>query len=335
MSRVQIQEVVDGTSVLLNDTVRFYCESFEQCLETLPEDVPERSRNKLKDYHSLLTNWSNPFLRYDTEYKRIKHLRKEGMVYPVTKTFGLRQDVQQKQRKHFHAMKRCTYQYVPLLETIRSLLSKKEIFDVAIKPMIHCTDGLMTDFSCGSLFKNSTFYQQHPESLQLLLYADDVEVNNPLGSKAGINKMTMVYFIVKNIPNHSGLNHIHLAIVSHSSDVKRFGMDKLFQPLIEDLKLLEEGVTLDLGHGVHKIYGTITQFAADNLAANEVSGMVCSFSANYYCRFCVMPSTQCQQSCYQDKDLLRSQQTHLGHLEASRSAVHSLGMFICELSLLN
>ncbi len=72
-----------------------------------------------------------------------------------------------------------------------------------------------------------------------------------------------------------------LAILAKRKDVKEFGLGTFFKPILDDLKILEtSGIDIDHVGKKLKLYGTISYFVADNLAANGVSGMVESFSAN-------------------------------------------------------
>lgn len=147
-----------------------------------------------------------------------------------------------------------------------------------------------------------------------------LQVGNPLGSKAGINKMTMYYIQILNIPNLSSLSNIHLALVAYSSDVKQFGHASVLRPLINDLKKLEEGIDVEAGDQTVTVFGTVVTLPADNLAANELQGFVGSFSANYFCRFCKMLNSHTHSACAQDSSLLRTIQGHKTDiLEASMS----------------
>lgn len=47
----------------------------------------------------------------------------------------------------------------------------------------------MEDFCDGDAFQCSKLYSVHTEALQIFLYFDEVEVCNPLGSKATIHKL--------------------------------------------------------------------------------------------------------------------------------------------------
>ena len=48
---------------------------------------------------------------------------------------------------------------------------------------------IVLDFCDGSFFKSHPLYSTHPTALQLIAYFDEVEVCNPLGSHAGVQKL--------------------------------------------------------------------------------------------------------------------------------------------------
>ena len=54
-------------------------------------------------------------------------------------------------------------------------------------------DGLIADYCDGSLFKSHPIFQTHRNALQLIIYFDEVEVCNALGSHAGVKKLCMYY----------------------------------------------------------------------------------------------------------------------------------------------
>lgn len=53
------------------------------------------------------------------------------------------------------------------------------------------TDGVLRDYCDSIFFKQHPLFKNHPNALQLLMHYDDVEVANPLGSKAGTHKLGM------------------------------------------------------------------------------------------------------------------------------------------------
>jgi len=50
----------------------------------------------------------------------------------------------------------------------------------------------MRDFCDATFYKDHPVFKSHPEALQFVLYYDDIEVANPLGSKAGVHKLGKV-----------------------------------------------------------------------------------------------------------------------------------------------
>lgn len=51
------------------------------------------------------------------------------------------------------------------------------------------TDCFMRDFCDGEFFKQHPIFSNHQNALQIILYYDDIEVANPLGSRAGNHKL--------------------------------------------------------------------------------------------------------------------------------------------------
>lgn len=50
-------------------------------------------------------------------------------------------------------------------------------------------DGMIADYCDGQIFQQHPLFSQDPCALQIILYYDDVEVVNPLGSKTSKHKV--------------------------------------------------------------------------------------------------------------------------------------------------
>lgn len=50
----------------------------------------------------------------------------------------------------------------------------------------------MSDFCVGQIFKDHPLVGSDNQALQIILYWDDVEVANPLGSYRGVHKLSLV-----------------------------------------------------------------------------------------------------------------------------------------------
>ena len=96
-------------------------------------------------------------------------------------------------------------------------------------------------------------------------------------------KLCAVYWVLGNLRpgSHSSLSSIYLAVLCKTDHVKIYGYDRILEPLLQDLKTLEElGVYVPLlGESVK---GTIFSVVADNLGAHSIAGFMESFSVEHY-----------------------------------------------------
>ena len=55
----------------------------------------------------------------------------------------------------------------------------------------HQCEDVLADFCDGSHYRTHPLFSKDPKALQIILYYDDVEIVNPLGSKAKKHKLGM------------------------------------------------------------------------------------------------------------------------------------------------
>ena len=118
------------------------------------------------------------------------------------------------------------------------------------------------------------------------------------------------YFTVGNLPPkaRSKLDAIYLVALCKHKLLAKYGIDKVLQPLIEDMKKLvripilnpeaknvhmlpciqqEKGYTFTVHGKKHTVYGTIAAAAADNLGSLLLGGFKESCTAHRMCRHCM------------------------------------------------
>ena len=78
---------------------------------------------------------------------------------------------------------------------IQALLNNSSIWSEVSIPHIS-NDGIMQDLNDGSYFKNHPLFVKFPNALQIVVYYDDLEVCNPLGSSAGVHKLGKFIIII-------------------------------------------------------------------------------------------------------------------------------------------
>ena len=186
--------------------------------------------------------------------------------------------------------------------------------------MLHLhTNHCMMDLSSEKMI----FLSGEELKLPLILYIDDFEVCNPLGTSRKKHKVTAVYWVFVDIPAtlRSTLTSIYLAILCKADDVKQYGCSKVLEPLLKDLKSFEDdGVFVSSLGKVVK--GTVFAVVADNLGAHSIGGFVESISSSHYCRFCIGERSQIQEHEVRTGMFpLRTRAEHTAHVKAALSDI--------------
>ena len=111
--------------------------------------------------------------------------------------------------------------YIPLLETLQHLLNKTAVYEEVncisgdcikcVCPIcMYCMDiiivmlkvmdghqqtcaGILSDYCDGKRFHENQLFSTNPVALQLMLYYDELELCNPLGSRRKKHKIGMLY----------------------------------------------------------------------------------------------------------------------------------------------
>lgn len=187
----------------------------------------------------------------------------------------------------------------------QKILNKPDVLNKAMSEKVSVQD---VD---GQYFNENFFLTSDEFTIGLGLYIDNFEVANPLGTSKLKHKMCAVYWVIVNLPAkyRSTLSSIHLALLCNTSTVKECGYAKVLQPLLYDLKALEQdGVYLEkLGLNVK---GTVLYVAA---------GFLEGFTVNRFCRFCLASSSDTQQHMVSSGIFqLRDKDSHDTHVQEVR-----------------
>ncbi|KAF0713177.1 C2H2-type domain-containing protein [Aphis craccivora] len=136
---------------------------------------------------------------------------------------------------------------------------------------------------------------------------DDVEINNPLGSKSMCHSISAIYYSFSLNEQSSRLDNIFLAALIKSKDLKMFGNDLCFMKLVDEINSLEnDGIMIDTPEGSKTVYFILGLLVGDNLGVNSICEFSKSFSANFFCRFCKAPKQLTHSLSHEDSTLLRN-----------------------------
>lgn len=182
------------------------------------------------------------------------------------------------------------------------------VYDIACKYVDSCLKSVfLNDIVNGDMATIKLSYQGK-RIFPLLIYYDDFECGNPLGSHAGKNKIGAFYFSLRCFPKQfqSRIDNIFLAMLAYSSDMRTFDNEIIFNTMINDLNYLQtEGINVKSGNESFKIYFQLLSLVGDNLAMNTIGGFVQSFNAKYYCRLCKASKDIMHRQITEDVSLIR------------------------------
>jgi len=212
-----------------------------------------------------------------------------------------------------------SFQYVPILDVLRLVLQKKDIWD-AITSRIGSEQNTLNDYCDGSIYATHSLFSRAERSIQINMYTDEFEVVNPLGSKKSIHKVSAWYFSIGNLDpqSRSQLKHIYLSVLCRHKFLKeRVVLDEVLKPLIDDLKkLYEEGITITVDGKHINVRGALATISADNLSAHSIAGFSCSFSSGRFCRWCMTHHSEIAEHECESRCLMRTSQGHKYHVQS-------------------
>lgn len=300
--------------------------SLEEVTHDIQDQVKETvlsclsANQSVDEIRNSLSHLENPFTQLNSVAKRDGYFsEKWGVVSPVEKVLGVRFDKRWNKitGTYDQVSVRDTLAYIPILLTLQSLLKHSNITDM-FKPSHSSSKRCYTDLRDGAFFKKHPLFSRDTPTLQIQLFYDDFETCSPLGSKRGIHKLGAIYFTLRNFPPkyNSCLTNIHLCMLFHAQNVKKYGFSAILEPLVSDLKILEtKGIDIPALGGC--INGSIVQVTGDNLGLHTLFGFVESFTARNCCRFCLTCREDFQRVFSEDHPdmILRSKELHAGHCQ--------------------
>lgn len=194
------------------------------------------------------------------------------------------------------------------------MILKMNCGNALISQQVTNESSIYSDFSDGSIYKNHPVILKHPSALQIVGYYDELEVCNPLGSNIKKHKLGLVFFTLTNLSPHYCSNYkgIFLLTVANVSLIEEHGIDKVLEPLVNDLKVLATtGINVKEGVVLH---ASLIAFLADNLASHCIGGFNESMTfAKRFCRSC-LTDKESSYICFTEQQFnIRTPNSHQQH----------------------
>lgn len=318
LSRDSIQNIIASLDSFLTTTVDIIMQSFSNTSET-------RSNELFIKVLGMLSLFMNAFKNYDTEYKRHKIFTKSNtFVEPTQVQVGVSQEVSNQKGNVEMVLKNRTICSMPWQNNLKTFLELPNVLKTITDHQLlllrddDSNSNVLRNVVNGSLWK-SKLVTVTDKLLPLIIYFDDFESGNPLGSHAGVHKIGVIYISIATLPPDisSRLENVFVALIFNSNDREEFGNRAIFSKFITDLNSLNQnGLQIHVENTTEIVKFQVIAFSGDNLGIHSVFGLTGSFSAQNYCRFCTIPKTECVNLCEEIQSSLRKETDYHNHLES-------------------
>ncbi|XP_058821059.1 uncharacterized protein LOC131683247 isoform X1 [Topomyia yanbarensis] len=196
---------------------------------------------------------------------------------------------------------------------IRSFFNTDNVLTQTIENTINLeqTEGI-TSIVSGNVWKQIKLKYKNDVQIPISLYADEFEINDPLGAHNKKHAVCGLYYSFPTIPDEftSKLCNIFVCGAIKKRDISQAGVHSLLRHLVNVFKNVEETAFDFTNKGIIKpVRFIVTIFQGDNLGVHQFFGFL-TFSANFYCRICRRHKDYLQTDCEEINDCLRNEDNY-------------------------
>ena len=123
------------------------------------------------------------------------------------------------------------FSYVSICSVLKLILSNDDIrHHILSRNTLVPSEDRLGSFVDGTIFRDHSFFLQHPDAMRLHFCLDEFDVCNPIGSKRGRHKLLAVYYFVGNLDCKywSEMKFINLCILVRYQHLRQY--DPQYKP---------------------------------------------------------------------------------------------------------
>lgn len=207
-------------------------------------------------------------------------------------------------------------QYISIASVVKKFLETADNLSTAkaFLTEVKNEDSLILSHFCqGSLWKSIKSRFPGKFLSPLFLYFDDFNVGNTLRSHSSSSKIGGVYYTIPAFPPEflSQLKNIFVASIFQSDAREKFGNEKIFAMLLNELSALEEeGLSINFGGEIIVVNIVSCLILGDNLGVHSLPGFIGGFNGKHPCTFCKISSYDIKHSMSLDPILCRNKDNY-------------------------
>lgn len=314
-----MQNITDNVESVIHESVRHGVKE----IQGLHEKWRSGSLNgeSFTEAINSLESLEDPLREMKSEKRQLEYFKqKEVLIPPVSKTLGYKHvpRVNKVTGRAEEVKTKETLQYIPIGQMLKKYLEQPGMMRIVLKEINgDNTTGMLRSYQDGEYYRTS-FKEDGKLLIPLLLYSDDLEISNPLGSRKGAHKVCAFYMSILCLPQkfQSALSNILLVALTKSKLLSKYGIDKVLDVICDELEALHaDGIKVDTPEYKGQVYPKLFQVIGDNLAVHSLLGFPCGFTANHFCRECKLSKYDCQEDLEERADQLRTRQNFVEDLE--------------------
>lgn len=275
-------------------------------------------------FTSVSSSCRNIFKSFDSEHKRFKIFTEAGkFVAPIEMQIGSRIEYKHVYGRTIRNVVQCTSQVIPLKQVLTHFFNMPNVLSDTVEYLnsVSMADSPIENICQGSVWlHNVEPYEPGVIHLPLIIYFDDFETNNPLGTHNVIQKLGGLYASLPCLPRKyfSLLSNILLVSLFHAADRVNVGNKVTFHAAIQQLNdLHDNGIKIKFDGSDVILKFRVACFTGDNLGLNGIFGFVESFGAAYCCRICHSNKEQRHSVFREDTSLLRNRERYLQQIAST------------------
>ena len=258
------------------------------------------------------------FDKFKTEHLTFKFLQNIDCYFPP-KMIIIRSFLKYKKVKRTKRLlvTKNSLSIIPIKSVIKKFLELPNVFSTIVENIEKIkSNSLIDSVIKGDFWKSVTANLNDKIIFPLILYFDDVEINNPLGSHKTIKKIGACYMSIPVIPAKyaSKLENIFLFQLHSYENHKMLGNHKIFNKIIDELVELEtKGITVKINGEEKQVFFVLPFIVGDNLGLNTILGFNKSFNSLYCCRICTIPKNELKVATKENEKYLRTKSEYSQH----------------------
>lgn len=336
LPRGRVYEIVGMfENFLKQSTINVLFEQIIQRLQTLGD-----TKEHLIIYHHMLQSIQKAFENVRTENQFLKYLANSGTYVPPVEIKVMKEctkgAIQNKADNDVMPNDDAiTVQVIPVRHVLKKFLELPGMYEITMSYLsdLEKQENVLTNIVQGECWKERQKSFDDRIVVPLVVYQDDFETNNPLGSHRGVGKVGGVYIVIPCLPPHliSKIENIFVLLLYKSSDQHLVSLENIYASALKELHFLEtEGIEVSTESGKYKVYFSFAAAIGNNLAIHFLFGFMKGFTAHYPCRFCMIHSSDINSTFSETSCTLRTHSNYLQHVaqdDPGRTGVSGVPVF--------